>query len=224
MNTRHCSPIANTLLPILLRQFSSLRSTRYYYLTKRNIVTMSSATNLDFYSYKPLDKKGEEYDLAQLKGKVVLIVNVASKCGFTPQYEGLEKLYAKYQDRGLVVLGFPCNQFGGQAPGTSEEQVSFCTLTYGVKFPVLGKIEVNGDKAHPLYEWLKKEKPGLLGMKRIKWNFEKFLISRDGKVVDRWASTTSPASLTPRIEEELDKSESSSAAAAAAAGPSTDAA
>ncbi|KAK6339566.1 Glutathione peroxidase 2 [Orbilia javanica] len=173
---------------------------------------MSSATALDFYSYKPLDKKGEEYDLSQLKGKVVLIVNVASKCGFTPQYEGLEKLYAKYQDRGLVVLGFPCNQFGGQAPGTSEEQVSFCTLTYGVKFPVLGKIEVNGDKAHPLYEWLKKEKPGLLGMKRIKWNFEKFLISRDGKVVERWASTTSPASLTPRIEEELNKPEPTPAA------------
>lgn len=173
---------------------------------------MSSATALDFYSYKPLDKKGEEYDLSQLKGKVVLIVNVASKCGFTPQYEGLEKLYAKYQDRGLVVLGFPCNQFGGQAPGTSEEQVSFCTLTYGVKFPVLGKIDVNGDKAHPLYEWLKKEKPGLLGMKRIKWNFEKFLISRDGKVVERWASTTTPASLTARVEEELDKPSPSDAA------------
>ncbi|KAK6507290.1 hypothetical protein TWF481_005735 [Arthrobotrys musiformis] len=180
---------------------------------------MASATSLDFYSYKPLDKKGEEFDLSQLKGKVVLIVNVASKCGFTPQYEGLEKLYAQYQDQGLVVLGFPCNQFGGQAPGTSEEQVSFCTLTYGVKFPVLGKIDVNGDKAHPLYEWLKKEKPGLLGMKRIKWNFEKFLISRDGKVVERWASTTTPASLTPRVEEELKKS-SSQPDTAPVAGPS----
>ncbi|KAK6332493.1 hypothetical protein TWF730_004159 [Orbilia blumenaviensis] len=200
---------------------------------------MASATALDFYNYKPLDKKGEEYDLNQLKGKVVLIVNVASKCGLTPQYEGLEQLYAKYKDEGLVVLGFPCNQFGGQAPGTSEDQASFCTLTYGVKFPMLGKIDVNGDKAHPLYEyflpspslffimvfyihfvgvcvliglgwyrWLKKEKPGILGMKRIKWNFEKFLVSRDGKVVDRWAPTTSPSSLASKIEEELKKTSS----------------
>jgi len=168
---------------------------------------MSSATELGFYSYKPLDKKGEPYDLAQLKGKVVLVVNVASKCGFTPQYEGLEKLYADYQDRGLVVLGFPCNSFGGQAPGTSEEEVSYCTLTYGVKFPVLGKIEVNGSKEDPLYGWLKNQKAGIMGLKRIKWNFEKFLIGRDGKVVDRWASTTKPEALASLIEKELDKPE-----------------
>ncbi|EPS45241.1 hypothetical protein H072_771 [Dactylellina haptotyla CBS 200.50] len=151
---------------------------------------MSSATELGFYGYKPLDKKGEPYDLAQLKGKVVLVVNVASKCGFTPQYEGLEKLYADYKDRGLVVLGFPCNQFGSQAPGTSEQEVQFCTLTYGVKFPVLGKIEVNGSGADPLYD---------------KWNFEKFLIDREGKVIERWASLTTPANLVPKIEEELAK-------------------
>ncbi|KAF3933147.1 hypothetical protein ABW19_dt0205410 [Dactylella cylindrospora] len=167
---------------------------------------MSSATELGFYSYKPLDKKGEPFDLAELKGKVVLIVNVASKCGFTPQYEGLEKLYEDYKDRGLVVLGFPCNSFGGQAPGTAEDQASFCTLTYGVKFPVLGKIEVNGSKADPLYDWLKSQKSGLLGLKRIKWNFEKFLIGRDGHVVDRWGSITDPKSLAPVIEEELSKS------------------
>ncbi|KAF3931921.1 hypothetical protein ABW20_dc0100775 [Dactylellina cionopaga] len=166
---------------------------------------MSSATELGFYGFKPLDKKNEPYDLAQLKGKVVLVVNVASKCGFTPQYEGLEKLYAQYQDQGLVVLGFPCNQFGSQAPGSSEEEASFCTLTYGVKFPVLGKIDVNGSNADPLYEFLKKQKSGLLGLKLIKWNFEKFLISRDGEVVNRWASTTAPLSLASTIEKELAK-------------------
>ncbi|KAF3909340.1 hypothetical protein AA313_de0200034 [Arthrobotrys entomopaga] len=166
---------------------------------------MSSATELGFYSYKPLDKKGEPYDFTQLKGKVVLIVNVASKCGFTPQYEGLEKLYDTYKDRGFVVLGFPCNQFGKQAPGSSEEEASYCTLNYGVKFPVLGKIDVNGSDAHPLYEFLKKEKPGILGFKIIKWNFEKFLISRDGAVAGRWASTTTPSSLASIIETELAK-------------------
>jgi len=166
---------------------------------------MSSATELGFYSYKPLDKKGEPYDLSQLKGKVVLVVNVASKCGFTPQYEGLEKLYADYEERGLVVLGFPCNAFGGQAPGTAEEEASYCTLTYGVKFPVLGKIDVNGKEAAPVYEWLKSQKSGLLGLKMIKWNFEKFLVGRDGQVVGRWASTTKPESLASNIENELGK-------------------
>jgi len=166
---------------------------------------MSSATELGFYGYKPLDKKGEPFDLAQLKGKVVLVVNVASKCGLTPQYEGLEKLYADYKDSGLVVLGFPCNQFAKQAPGTVEEEASFCTLTYGVKFPVLGKLDVNGSDAHPLFEFLKKQKPGILGLQRIKWNFEKFLISRDGSVVERWAPTTAPKSLVPKIVEELAK-------------------
>jgi len=166
---------------------------------------MSSATELGFYSYKPLDKAGEPYDLSQLKGKVVLVVNVASKCGFTPQYEGLEKLYADYKDQGLVVLGFPCNAFGGQAPGTAEEEASYCTLTYGVKFPVLGKINVNGKDAAPVYEWLKSQKSGLLGLKMIKWNFEKFLVGRDGQVVGRWASTTKPEALVSSIQEELVK-------------------
>lgn len=162
---------------------------------------MASATA--FYDFKPADMKGQPYDFSQLKGKVVLVVNVASKCGFTPQYEGLEELYEKYKDQGLVVLGFPCNQFGGQEPGSSEEIQNFCTTNYGIKFPILGKIDVNGDNASPVYEWLKQEKVGMLGMKRIKWNYEKFLIDREGKVVERWASTTKPASLVPAVEREL---------------------
>jgi glutathione peroxidase-family protein len=153
-------------------------------------------------------ERGQPVPLADHKGKVVLVVNVASKCGFTPQYEGLEKLYkdlkAKHGDD-FTILGFPCNQFGGQEPGSDEEVQSFCQLNYGVTFPIMGKSDVNGDNANPLYEWLKKEQPGLLGMKRIKWNFEKFLIGRDGKVAGRWASTTKPESLEKPILEELAK-------------------
>lgn len=144
--------------------------------------------------------------LSDYKGKVVLIVNTASKCGFTPQYEGLEKLYKSLKEKhgdDFTILGFPCNQFGGQEPGSDEEVQSFCQLNYGVTFPIMGKSDVNGDKANPLYEWMKNEKPGLLGMKRIKWNFEKFLIGRDGIVKGRWASTTKPESLEKPILEEL---------------------
>jgi len=164
---------------------------------------MASATT--FYDFKPKDKKGAEYSLDQYKGKVVLIVNTASKCGFTPQFEGLEKLYKELKQThpDFVILGFPCNQFGSQDPGTNDEIASFCQINYGVSFPMLGKTEVNGDKAEPLYEWMKKEKPGLLGMKRIKWNFEKFLIGRDGTVKGRWASTTKPESLKGEIEKAL---------------------
>lgn len=142
-----------------------------------------------------------------MKNKVVLIVNTASKCGFTPQFEGLEKLYktvkASPQGGDFQILGFPCNQFAGQDPGSNDSIQEFCMVNYGVSFPVLGKTEVNGDKAEPLYEWMKSEQPGLLGMKRIKWNFEKFLIGRDGKVKGRWASTTKPESLQSAIEKEL---------------------
>jgi len=164
---------------------------------------MASATS--FYDFKPKDKKGEEFPLDQYKGKVVLIVNTASKCGFTPQFEGLEKLYKELipTNPDFVILGFPCNQFGSQDPGTNDEIASFCQINYGVSFPVLGKTEVNGDKAEPLYEWMKKEKPGVLGMKRIKWNFEKFLIGRDGKVKGRWGSITKPESLKGDIEKAL---------------------
>ena len=154
-----------------------------------------------------MPEKGEPYDLAQLKGKTVLVVNTASKCGFTPQFEGLEKLYKdvkeKYPDR-FEMLGFPCNQFGGQDPGSDDDIQSFCLVNYGVSFPVLKKTEVNGDKAEPVYEWMKAEQPGLLGMKRIKWNFEKFLIGPDGKVKGRWASTTKPESLRSAILKEIE--------------------
>ncbi|KAJ4305854.1 Glutathione peroxidase 2 [Kalmusia sp. IMI 367209] len=164
---------------------------------------MSSATT--FFDFKPKDKKGNEYPLADLKGKVILVVNTASKCGFTPQFEGLEKLYKelKTSHPDFVILGFPCNQFGGQDPGSNDEIQSFCQVNYGVTFPVLGKIDVNGEKADPVFEWLKNEKPGLMGLKRVKWNFEKFLVGRDGKVKQRWASTTKPEALKGEIEKAL---------------------
>jgi glutathione peroxidase-family protein len=162
---------------------------------------MSSATS--FYELHPADKAGQPFDFSTLKGKVVLIVNVASKCGFTPQYKGLEELNSKYSDKGLVILGFPCNQFGHQEPGSQEEIENFCQVNYGVTFPVLRKIDVNGSNADPVYDYLKNKKAGLLGFKGIKWNFEKFLIDRNGDVVERWASTTSPSSLGPHIEKYL---------------------
>ena len=140
----------------------------------------------------------------------MLVVNTASKCGFTPQYGGLEKLYkdvrAKHGDD-FVILGFPCNQFGSQEPGSDDDIQSFCQVNYGVSFPVLAKVDVNGDTATPLFKWLKEEKPGLMGLKRIKWNFEKFLIGRDGTVKARWASTTKPESLEKPVLEELEKKE-----------------
>ena len=139
-------------------------------------------------------------EIAPYRGKVLLIINVASKCGYTYQYEGLEKLYKQYKDQGLMILGFPCNQFGAQEPGSDEEIKSFCKLTYDVSFPILKKIEVNGPNAHPLYEFLKKEKKGLLGTQAIKWNFTKFLVDRNGKVISRIASTTKPEAMVARIE------------------------
>ena len=139
----------------------------------------------------------------------MLVVNTASKCGFTPQFGGLETLYkdvhAKHPDD-FEILGFPCNQFASQDPGSNDDIQSFCQLNYGVSFPVLGKTDVNGDKTEPVWEWMKKEKPGIMGMKMIKWNFEKFLIGRDGTVKQRWASTTKPEALKADIEKELNKS------------------
>jgi glutathione peroxidase len=143
---------------------------------------------------------GGESDLSPYKGKVMLIVNTASQCGFTPQYAGLEELWRKYRDRGFAVLAFPCNQFGGQEPGTAEEILDFCTRTYQVSFPIFGKTEVNGPNASPLFQHLKTEAPGLLGSEAIKWNFTKFLIDRDGKVVRRYAPTTKPEDIAPDIE------------------------
>lgn len=158
---------------------------------------------MSFYELNPTDAKGQPFPFAELKGKVVLIVNVASKCGFTPQYKELEELNKKYADKGLQIVGFPCNQFGHQEPGNSEEIASFCSLNYGVSFPVLKKVDVNGDNADPVYKFLKGEKSGLLGLTRIKWNFEKFLIDKKGEVVERYSSLTKPQSLEAKIEELL---------------------
>lgn len=141
--------------------------------------------------------------LADFDGKVVLIVNVASQCGLTPQYAGLEALYKQFGPRGLVVLGFPCNQFAGQEPGTNEEIASFCEVNYGVTFSIFSRIDVNGDEAHPLYKWLKESAPGILGSEAIKWNFTKFLIDRSGAVVERYAPTTEPADISGDIEKLL---------------------
>ena len=146
---------------------------------------------------------GSPYPLFQLAGKVVLVVNVASRCGFTPQYEGLEALYRELGPEGLEILGFPCNQFGNQEPGDADEIARFCSLDYPVSFPIMAKCDVNGEQAHPLYQWLKKEKPGLLGLENVKWNFTKFLIDRDGQVVDRFAPTTKPESLVAPIRDLL---------------------
>ena len=144
------------------------------------------------YEFTVKDIAGKEQPLSQYEGKTLLIVNTASKCGFTPQYEGLQKLYDTYHEKGLEVLGFPCNQFGAQEPGNADEIASFCKLTYDVTFPLMAKIDVNGDGATPLYQWLKSEAPGLMGSKSIKWNFTKFLIDRDGQVVRRYAPTDKP--------------------------------
>ncbi len=144
--------------------------------------------------------RGEALDLKDKLGKVLLVVNTASKCGFTPQYEGLEKLYEDYGDRGFEVLGFPCNQFGAQEPGSAEEIAEFCKANFGVTFPLMAKVDVNGDDASPLFDWLKKEAPGLMGSKAIKWNFTKFLIDRDGEVVRRYAPTDKPERIAEDIE------------------------
>jgi glutathione peroxidase len=150
------------------------------------------------FSAKTLD--GQDVSLSAYRDKVLLIVNTASKCGFTPQYTGLEALHRKYQDKGFEILGFPCNQFGAQEPGDAAEIARFCSLTYDVTFPMMAKVEVNGAGAHPLYAWLKKEKKGLLGSEGVKWNFTKFLIDRKGEVVARFAPTAEPNSLETAIE------------------------
>src|SRR6187455_2692464 len=143
---------------------------------------------------------GAQTDLSSHKGKVLLVVNVASKCGFTPQYEGLESLQRKFGERGFTIIGFPCNQFGAQEPGDAQEIANFCKLTYDVSFPLYGKIDVNGDNAAPLYQHLKDEAPGLLGSKSIKWNFTKFLVNRSGKVVKRYPPQAKPEDLARDIE------------------------
>jgi glutathione peroxidase len=154
------------------------------------------------HDFKATSIDGEEIDLSAYDGKVVLVVNVASQCGFTPQYEGLQKLQDRYADRGFAVLGFPCDQFGHQEPGSEEEIAAFCEQSFGVTFPMFAKIDVNGDDAHPLYQWLKDERSGLIGG-GIKWNFTKFLVGRDGAVLNRYGSTTKPGKIRPDIEQAL---------------------
>jgi len=152
------------------------------------------------YDFTARDIGGADVPLDRFRGQVVLIVNTASQCGFTPQYEGLERLYDKLGGRGFAVLGFPCNQFGGQEPGKADEIAAFCRTNYGIRFPMFAKIEVNGDGAHPLYRWLKAQARGLLGSEAIKWNFTKFLVDRSGQVVERFAPSTAPAALRKHIE------------------------
>jgi glutathione peroxidase len=152
------------------------------------------------YDFEAARLSGEATPLKAYEGKVMLIVNTASKCGFTPQYAGLERLYKLYADKGLVVLGFPCNQFGHQEPGSEDEIAEFCQLNYGVSFPMFAKVDVNGDDAHPLFRHLKAEAPGLLGSKSIKWNFTKFLVDKQGRVVKRFAPNDAPEKLGPEIE------------------------
>jgi len=155
---------------------------------------------VNIYDFEAETLDGKPAPLSAYREQVVLIVNTASKCGFTPQYAGLEALYRKYRDRGFVVLGFPCNQFGKQEPGDAAEIASFCSLTYDVDFPMMRKIDVNGPKTHPLYGYLKAAKKGVLGTEAIKWNFTKFLIDRNGQVVDRFAPSAEPKALEGAIE------------------------
>ena len=162
---------------------------------------MSSADTV--YGFEATNINGKNVPLNEFKGKVMLIVNTASKCGFTPQFGGLEDLHKSYAGKGLAVLGFPRNQFGSQDPGADGEIEQFCQLNYGVSFPMMSKIDVNGPAAHPLYKWLSAEAPGLLGSKSIKWNFTKFLVGKDGKVIRRYAPTDKPADLAKDIETAL---------------------
>ena len=157
------------------------------------------------YDFEARRIDGRPAPLSEFRGKVLLIVNTASKCGFTPQFAGLEKLWEDYRDRGLVVIGFPSNEFGAQDPGSNDEIASFCSLNYGVAFPMMAKVDVNGAQAHPLWKWLTAEAPGILGSKAVKWNFTKFLVGKDGQVIKRYAPTDTPQSLRKDIEAALAK-------------------
>ncbi|AXH10020.1 glutathione peroxidase [Malaciobacter halophilus] len=176
---------------------------RILILTILFISSLIGANMKSIYDFEVETIDGKKVSLSDYKNKVLLIVNVASKCGFTSQYEGLEKLYDKYKTKDFVVLGFPCNQFMNQEPGTNEEIKEFCSLTYNVSFPMFSKIDVNGDEAHPLYKYLKNEASGLLGTEAIKWNFTKFLVDKNGKVIDRFSPSTTPENIEDDIKKLL---------------------
>ena len=161
------------------------------------------STKKNIYDYSVKNAAGQPVDMSHYKGKVVLVVNVASKCGFTPQYQGLEALYKEFKDSGLIILGFPCNQFGAQEPGNEIEIQQFCSLTYDVSFPIMSKVNVNGSDAAPIYDFLKSNAPGFLGTEMIKWNFTKFLIGKDGEVIKRYAPNTEPIEITADIKKAL---------------------
>jgi glutathione peroxidase len=169
----------------------------------RGITRPEGGSVSTLYDFTVDDIQGKSVSLDRYRGNVLLVVNTASKCGFTPQYKGLEALYRKYRDRGLEVLGFPCNQFGSQEPGSEQEIAAFCETNYDVTFPMFAKVDVNGDAAAPLYRFLKHEKPGLLGTEAIKWNFTKFLVGRDGNVVARYAPNDTPESIEPEVARAL---------------------
>ena len=158
---------------------------------------------MSIYDFSAENIKGEMVDFSNFKNKTLLIVNTASKCGFTPQYKGLEELYEKYKNKGFLVLGFPCNQFGNQESGSRGQIEQFCQLNYNVSFPLFNKIKVNGKDTHPLYKYIKKQAPGFLGTEKIKWNFTKFLVNKDGKVLKRFASAVTPEKIAPLIEKIL---------------------
>ena len=160
-------------------------------------------TATSVYDFEAVSIEGKPAHLTSQRGKVLLIVNTASACGFTPQFAGLETLWQRFRDRGLVVVGFPSNEFGAQDPGSNSEIASFCQLNYGVSFPMMGKVQVNGADAHPLWKWLTKEAPGLLGSQAVKWNFTKFLVGKDGKIIKRYAPTDPPESMRSDIEQAL---------------------
>ncbi len=166
---------------------------------------MASKEQNNFYDFTVKSTSGADYPMNQYKGKVVLVVNVASKCGFTPQYKGLEEVYREFKDQPFAALGFPCNQFGSQEPGSNEEIQQFCSMNYAVSFPILAKVDVNGAKADPIYMFMKEKAPGLLGTEIIKWNFTKFLIGKDGQVLKRYAPNTEPKDIVPDIKEALKK-------------------
>lgn len=170
-----------------------------------SISLFAKENTMSIYDFSVKDIEGKDVSLSKYKDKVLLIVNVASKCGFTPQYEGLENLYKKYKNEDFMILGFPSNQFGEQEPGTNKEIQDFCRLTYGVEFDMFAKVDVNDENETPLYTYLKKEATGLFGSESIKWNFTKFLIDKNGKVIDRYGSTTKPAQIENKIKELLKK-------------------